>query len=794
MAFLLPGAKLATKVDVNNAIYKSVLATSGAHTASQLLPATAAFQQLRAPVTEPPTTTVNRQHLLTYLRALDYLLDHKLPAKLPVQFLWVNAFDPDAQCLSNDINIDKVAVVFNLAVCEACLAQNAYRLRRTDPSSMKTAARHFQTAAGYFGMAASLPVPGGIRNVTTDLYPPALNALQMIMLGNAQQVFYSIAYEAATPPSMLARFAIGARDFYSIAYESLQDPDLANSSIAACMATPSKLLVTYYDAVAHSCQAEAHARAYQMSEQLTQIAHANKLAALALEQVKALDVASLASVVKFREQLLEHAHRLYNDIVQRQQDAEEENRKIYFQSPAASITVIQGRQSVKSADVHSVIAQQTVDPRLKPFEDCLRPLSGERSGFISMYTDMVAHQLASVVAALNTSAADLRDLMKRSEDAVHNSRANALTVAQHTSSVSDESRKSDQNAVDLVKNAQEKGGMTTIRELQVQVVNMASDVRTQVQKIESLLAAEDEEDRRLRASYPAVQRASSAELTHAYRTKLAKMQADLRQAANADAIVNKLIDKHGQSITDVERVQVRGLDALDPSIYATESANLSARVESIASKMKEEHVTGKGLLARKDNLVEAIETKKALEEPNKILLAIPEEELNVERVEEVVQDEYGFLKDDAQTLRADMLHVCDSLTDIISKLQQRPHADRIRMQAEERMKEVYRVQPAAVKFKEIGDHLEQGARFYAKEQDFLAKLLQEINDFSAARRAEADDLRRQYQSGMASHQGYYPSSSNPYSHGVPHYTTPSYPGNTNSAQSHPYKRHQSPYP
>ncbi|PXF40871.1 hypothetical protein BWQ96_09416 [Gracilariopsis chorda] len=263
-----------------------------------------------------------------------------------------------------------------------------------------------------------------------------------------------------------------------------------------------------------------------------------------MEQFKALDVDSLASIVKFREELLAKAYNLYKDIVEREENAEEENRKIYFQILAASITAIQGRQSVKPADGDTIIAQQTVDQRLRAFADFLGPVSGERSGFISMYSDMVAHQLANVVAALNTSSADLRHLMKRNEDAIETSRADVLTLSHHTRSVSDGSRKSDHTVVDRVKNMQNKFGMRTIRELKVQVMNMASDVRTQVQKIESLLATEDEEDRRLCASYPAMQRASSAELTHAYRTKLAKMQADLRQAANADAIVNKLIEKH----------------------------------------------------------------------------------------------------------------------------------------------------------------------------------------------------------------------------------------------------------
>ncbi|KAI0557282.1 BRO1 [Gracilaria domingensis] len=648
-------------------------------------------------------------------------------------------------------------------------------------------------AAGYFRHAAQLPTPGGVRNVTNDLYPVTLSALEMIMLGNAQQVFYQITLEARTASPILARFAVGARDFYANAHETCLDPDVANTRINAYVGKPAAALAAYYDAVAQSCQANAHHDSYEMAEQLAHLAHAQRLSSQSLKAVNALDTSSLATTAKFRDELLADITALSSDLAVRKEEAEDENRKVYFQSPASTLTPIQSRQSVKPADVLQIITEQPMDERLQPFGELPPPISVEQNSLVSQYTDMVAHDVASVAASVNTSAADLRDLINRSEQVIEASREKAVAMARQSAPSQNESHESDEKAIEMVQETQQSGGVRTLRELQVQVINMAGDVKTQVNHIESMLHAEETEDRRFRGSMPTIMRPTSSEMTHTYRSRLAKLQTNLRQAANADAIVTSQIEKHSQAIADLEQLSLEGLKTSPASFHATQSANLSAHVEAMAERMQTEISEGKRMLSQKDDILQAMEKKKALETPQEVLATVPDDELDLERLQVLVDREFGSMKRNALSLRADMISACEVLGNSIAKLQQPRQEDDERMKAQERMKEVYKVQAAAFKFKEISGHLQEGAKFYAKEQDNLARLAEDVKGYVAARRDEVDQLVRQHQADLASRQGFYPSTSNPYNSGVSQYSRPPYPGNSNSTQSHPYGSQQHPY-
>lgn len=796
MVFLLPGAKLAQKIDVNSALYKAIASTRGEEAAAIAAPACLAFQRLRAALIEPPNTDQVRRDIQRYLRALDYLIiENNIPSNLSVQFQWVNAFDANQHTETTDINIDRVSALFNLAVCEAFLAQSIYRHRRTEPNALKIAARHFQTSAGYFRKAADLPVPGGIRSVTPDLYPVSLKALEMSMLGNAQQVFYFIAFQAGTHPALLARFAIGARDFYINAQESCLDPDIVNTSINGYIGRPAAALAAYFEVVAQSDQAKSHHDAYEMPEQLAHLSHANRVISKAYNTSKSLDASSLASVAQLQTTLLHEIEDLSKDLVKRKEDADEENRKVYFQSPASTLTPIQSRQSVKSADVTTTLVQEELDERLLPFSKLPPPASKEFSGLVSLYSDMVANEVATVVASLNTSAADLRELMNRFEDAIETCRAKALSKAQQgLQGTSSRSLGADKEAINLVEHAKARGGNRTLRELQLQVVNMAGESKAKVQKVESILLTEEREDHELRALISSIQRPSSTELTQAYRGRLSKLQGNVRQAANADAIVADHISEHSQSIFDLEEIDIRGLTESLAGSSPIQSAYLSALVEKIYSHVHPQTLKGKEVLGKKDVIIQAIERKRALDSPREVIAALSTDNLDVDALSAVVEKEYGDSKREADNMREEMSQICSELNDAISKLRETPENDDENARAQERMKEVYRLQGAAFKFKEILSHLEQGAKFYAKEQENLETLRNDVEGYATARRTEGDDLRQQYQSGMGPQQTYYPTTSNPYHPGVSPYSSSQYPGAHHSTPNHTYSSHQPPYP
>lgn len=763
--FLNPGAKLARKVDVNASLYNTIAQTRGESAAARSVSACRAFQNLRAALHEPPTTESVRNGVTRYLAALEYVVTEKgVPSETAVELLWVNAFDGDDVAVLNDLKLDRVAALFNLAVCETHLATTAFRTRRADPGAMKLAARHFQTAAGYFKAAADLPSPGGIRKVTCDLYPPALKALEYVMLGNAQQALYEIALEMGNSNAIMAKYAIGTRDFYLIAQETCRDPDVVNTCINGYVGRPAGALAAYFDVVAQSAQANACSDNHNMPEQLTRISMASKSVQTGLATVASLDTTSLASVATLKNKLIDALNALQLNIKNRKDDAEKENRTVYFCSPAPSCPPITGRQSVKPSDISVILKKDPVDERLKVLDKLPEPLSTELTGVAAWYSDMVARTVAEEVSAINTNAVHLQEIIIKVEKCISSTRASiAAESARPVSSQPDPSSKDEQKAIDVLRDAQEGGGVSRLSELQSEVLKLATEVKLQVQGVEGLLHMEDNEDRQLRSRIH-VTRPTSASLSHPYLSHLQTIRGEMEQAANADLIVKDQIERHATGMREMEQEDIRGFTAPTARPTPPPSSRKAERAEAIISEMQPKIETGKHLLSEKNSVIQDFEKKKHLENPYAATSGIPDGD--TERCDALIKQGYGSLQQRGTDMRAEMETVAQFLSDANVRLtlpapvQTNDKADGDK----QKMINIYKHQASAQKCKELLSHLKDGVMFYTIRQDTLSALRRDVEGFVAARRAEAQDLLRvpQYSSGSG-----YPPQGNLYPSG-PH--------------------------
>ncbi|KAJ2384742.1 pH-response regulator protein palA/rim20, partial [Coemansia sp. RSA 2603] len=109
--------------------------------------------------------------LTRYHAQLSFLLS-KFPADVNVKFTWRCAFDTTAAVTLQDLNFERVAVLFNIA---AAYSQLAGRESRTDKEGLTKAFGALQNAAGVFSHlahhAAECPAP-----LTLDLSSPMLTA------------------------------------------------------------------------------------------------------------------------------------------------------------------------------------------------------------------------------------------------------------------------------------------------------------------------------------------------------------------------------------------------------------------------------------------------------------------------------------------------------------------------------------------------------------------------------------------------------------------------------------------
>lgn len=741
--FLTPGAKLAQKVDVKNALYEAIASTRGEQAAATTVTACRAFQELRAALHEPPTTVATRRAIKLYLAALRYAVhDNGLPTELSVGLLWVNAFDGNDHCVVNDLALDHVAALFNLGVCEASLATVAYRNRRTDPGAMKVAAQHFQVAAGYFAAASDLPSPGGIRAITSDLYPSSLRALKMVMLGNAQQILYEIALESGIgKAAYLAKFAVGARDYYLIAEESCSDADVVNTCINAYVGRPAGALAAYFDVVAQAAQANASRDDHDMPQQLTRLRKAQESVNTGLNTVKSLDTSSLATVTNLRHSLITELENLKVSLHRRREEAEAENRQVYYCSPADDVPDIVGRKSAKPADVSNVMSEEAVDERLRPFASLPEALSPELSGVAAKYTDMVAATVADAVSSINTTAAHLQELVLQADASITTAQSTAANDAARPQTRPASSPEEEQKAIDALRFAQERGGLETLRELQGQVIRLANETKIQVQSIDTLLQGEDAEDRQLRGTYH-VTRPTSAEIGRPYFTNLAAIRSKLDQAANADKLVASQIDDHAAAISLATAFDIMGFVPPSSKVPGDPTQGRSSRIDALLAEMRPQVSKGREKLAEKSRLVQEFERKKHLENAYTATAAVTAGGAEVEQCRAKIEEEYGELKKQAGALCDEMGNVSEYLADANARLKTPAGPAKESDEGSKRMSEVYKHQAASMKFKELMGHLEQGSDFYSRERDVISLLKKDIEGFVLARRTEASDISR----------------------------------------------------
>lgn len=762
--FLTPGAKFTQKVNVNASLYNVIAETRGEAAAARTVTASRAFQELRAALHEPPTTEVTRRAIKRYLSAFHHLFyTCKIPTTPSVGLLWVNAFDGDDHCIVNDLHIDHVSSLFNLGVCEATLAVNSFRTRRTNPNALTDAAKNFQVAAGYFHAASQLPSPGGIRAVTCDLYPPTLHALEMVMLGNAQQALYEITLKKRNANAILARFAIGARDFYFNAEESCKDADVVNTCINGYVGRPAGALAAYFDVVAQSAQANAAKDNFDMAQQLGRLEKAQQSLVASLNTVTALDTSSLASVTNLRTNLITELQNLKNDLAQRLEDAQSENRKIYFITPEKDLPDIVGRQSVKPANVSNILTEEPVDERLHAFDHLPEPVLPEISGIASRYADMAAKLVANEVAAISTSAASLQAVMRQAETSISLARSVTATAAGRPSQSPVSTLDEEQKSIDAVRKVQESGSLTRLRELQSQVLKLAAESKFQIQSIDTLLQNEEAEDRQSRTRIY-TNRPTSAAMTHSYTEKLTGIRGKLEQAANADKIIAVQIDHHAQAISLASEIDIIGFIPPSAKTDNFDSAGEPRRVKALIAEVEPEITKAKTSLAKRGGIIEEFEKKKQLENPYALTRDIQPGYAEVEKCTEIIASEYGDLKQRANALREEMDRLDQFLSDADIRLKTPMSNEGKGNEAQMKMNEVYKHQAAALKFTELMGHLEHGIHFYTREQDAIAALRHDIEGFVAARSAEVRELLNPSSSDST-----YSSGGNLYPSGPPQY-------------------------
>lgn len=777
----IPGAKSTRKEDVSGLLFEALARERGEAAAAAVVPACRALNELRAFASEPPTTPEVRKALINYLSSLAFL-DKEVGLREPLDrdLLWVSGFDASATATCNTLQLDRVAALFNLGVCESSLGVACYRQRDADPSALGRGAGHFTNAAACYKHAASLlPISGLTSDLTSDLTPECLAACEQLSLGNAQALQYVSAThndpDGKFYENINARFAQSASHYYARAADKCGDARLSATSIRAFVGAPASALAGYYGAQAEMAQARICEKHCRMGEELARLKNARTSLERAREAEKRIDTSGLHYLEPVKRSISESTSKLDIEVTELQAKADKENIHVYFGVDPDRTTKPIAMREAASTDVGAVIAAVPLDSRLHPLKELPAPSSADLSGASSRYAKAAARTVASHVATLTTAAANLREVVVQADAALQGAAvAEAAAAAAAASNASKPIRApGDIECLRTVRSAKEQGGLGELRRSYDKAIALSRETRDSIRGIEDTLAREEAEDRALRARMH-VARPDSRTAAAVFIGKLSQSKADTEKAKNADEVVDAQIKHHEAALQALDRLDIAILADEDPK-NGPGSGGVGGNPKSKSAALKAADDLRRLLqrcratLTESASLTQELEQKQHLENPQAATarLTVSGGTGGVNDVEELVRASYADLASRSEALVARMQVDAAAVTRARAYLSSSAGAGGgagagAAARGDRAVEMAYRHQAAALKFDELRAFLADGERFYTNEQAALASLAMEVAAFARARADEAAAYGQYYAHPPPQHHPYHYAAQPPY--------------------------------
>ncbi|XP_011505396.1 PREDICTED: programmed cell death 6-interacting protein [Ceratosolen solmsi marchali] len=152
-------------------------------------------------------------------------LEGKIPVnELQIPFRWKDAFDRTIFGGKSNLTIstlayEKMCVLYNIAALQSSVA--ATQSLETD-EGLKLSAKLFQQSAGIFNYLKSNVMLNIHQELTPDMSPETLEALSVIMIAQAQEIFTHKAVHDKMKDSVIAKLAAQTEEFYSEALKLFQ--------------------------------------------------------------------------------------------------------------------------------------------------------------------------------------------------------------------------------------------------------------------------------------------------------------------------------------------------------------------------------------------------------------------------------------------------------------------------------------------------------------------------------------------------------------------------------------------
>eukprot|EP00184_Porphyridium_aerugineum_P001144 CAMPEP_0184694332 /NCGR_PEP_ID=MMETSP0313-20130426/2340_1 /TAXON_ID=2792 /ORGANISM="Porphyridium aerugineum, Strain SAG 1380-2" /LENGTH=781 /DNA_ID=CAMNT_0027152619 /DNA_START=21 /DNA_END=2363 /DNA_ORIENTATION=+ len=680
--------------------------------------------------------------LIKYYKALQLVSERVDSTKQKeLVFRWVaSAKSSNTPLESNAAQFELCALLFNLAVIYAAIAAQAAEDRSVE--SLREGAKGYQTSAGFYRalhkvVTTNMEENHQWKDENSRFEPRYVQALETVMLANAQCLFYELGSSSSLSDDSVAKIAAGTKDLYNLAVKKLKEcPNKPEDLEIAC-----QIMAVYFEAEAESRMALFHEAEQDMAPRLKRLDTSLKL----VYKARATLLPALNSTQPTPHGLLDkkafgdtvgrRLASLDSELRKRLATAEEENQAVFLAIMADTVDRIDGRISVKSTVVDSLVDGVAVSKNIVAAYAQYAP--AEENVLFLEYASKASQLVSKETQALNAALAQVEQ---------------ELSVVEPTLTVEPTKSKSqsmvtrlttgNEAALNTVKGAVQGGGYKALKDLEKQVMMMGEESKKKVAEIAVLLAREAADDASLchkaasssNASQQFARRQRSEQLNIAYHQACERIRGELQAAAKADDNVRHQIEYCSAELMEMDKVSMADLDV---KTYQNVMSSTSESTTSLQQTLQMHVKELKAVLERGNALIRKFDSTLASDEPDPASIPKADGERN------------AFVAKRLDTLYANLQKEAKEIINMIPLLKQKIAADMSktaetgdsdRAKFESRLQNVLRFEKSATTWQTLRGHLQMGMQFYSKEQENLTRLDSDVQGFVHARKVEADNI------------------------------------------------------
>lgn len=661
-----------------------------------------------------PSPTARRDLLISYFKVL-CLVETRFPISPDkdhinaVTFTWHDAFKQKQKASQQNIHLEKAAVLFNLG---AAYSQIGLSFDRTNAEGRKQAIHAFIGAAGSFAYlrdhAATKASMG--TSTTVDLSVECAGMLERLMLAQAQECVFENTIAKGSTPGVCAKISRQVGLYYEEALAALNVAPLKDHFDKPWIAHVQLKSALFYAEACYRYSLELHEKE-EIAEEIARLK--NGISALADTKKNSKGTAA---------QLLDAISKLEANMNRNLERAVKENERVYLMRvpPPSSLAPLPAFSLVKPMSMNEVL-----DASKEKMFSSLVPDSSAKA--LSRYTEMVDDIIRTQAEKLQQGSELTRVRLKEMDlpDSILALEGN-FTLPSHL--------KEDVEAVQI------SGGPAGLEAELQQLKDLRRVNQELLVQIEELLQKEASEDAQFRSQFGARwTRPQSSTLTKNLQDRLNRFAANLKQAADSDARIERSVRDHFALMSILDR---RPIESALPSL-SRPIMSLDANEDAIVGALKQSLRQLETLGAQRAGLEDMLKEMKRKDD------ILPKLMTSTGSYEDLFRKEIAkydpICGEIAQNIGAQeqLLFQIQAQNEDFSAIF---NLEDYKVSLEKCYKQI---QAAIAKYREIKENINEGLKFYVTLQDAITNVKQQCSDFIMTRNIQCREMMEDVQRQMA---------------------------------------------